>query len=46
MACGAIGGKDDKNQTNKEIITLIWTSQVTLIGSALGFYFASSKDSD
>lgn len=37
--------KDDKNQTDKEIITLMWTSQVTLIGGALGFYFASSKDS-
>jgi hypothetical protein len=31
--------KDDV--TNRELITLIWTSLVTLAGSALGFYFGS-----
>ena len=38
-------GGDDKNssQDSKELITLIWTSQVTLVGGALGFYFASSQ---
>jgi hypothetical protein len=27
--------------TNRELITLIWTSEVTLASSALGFYFGS-----
>ncbi len=31
--------KDDV--TNRELITLIWTSEVTLARSALGFYFGS-----
>jgi hypothetical protein len=31
--------KDDV--TNRELITLIWTSEVTLASSALGFYFGS-----
>lgn len=31
--------KDDV--TNRELITLIWTSLVTLASSALGFYFGS-----
>ncbi|WP_019499841.1 hypothetical protein [Pseudanabaena sp. PCC 6802] len=31
--------KDDV--TNRELITLVWTSLVTLASSALGFYFGS-----
>jgi hypothetical protein len=27
--------------SNRELITLIWTSEVTLASSALGFYFGS-----
>lgn len=32
---------EDEGKNSRELITLIWTSQVTLIGGALGFYFAS-----
>lgn len=32
-------GENTKN--NRELLTLIWTSEVTLVGSALGFYFGS-----
>lgn len=31
----------DKDPESRELITLIWTSQVTLASSALGFYFGS-----
>ncbi len=32
----------DKNDENaKELITLIWTSEVGLVGGALGYYFGS-----
>ena len=30
---------DLNGESKKELITLIWTSQITLIGTALGFYF-------
>ncbi|BDI17769.1 hypothetical protein ANSO36C_35710 [Nostoc cf. commune SO-36] len=36
--------KEDKSKDSRELITLIWTSQVTLVGGALGFYFAASKE--
>ncbi len=33
---------ESKNtEDNRELLTLIWTSEVTLVGSALGFYFGS-----
>jgi hypothetical protein len=35
---------EDEGKDGKELITLIWTSQVTLIGGALGFYFAANKE--
>ena len=39
--------KDSKDteglKSSKELLTLIWTSEVTLVSGALGFYFASSK---
>ena len=31
----------EKADNDRELITLIWTSEVTLVGSALGFYFGS-----
>lgn len=39
--------KSEKNvqETSKDLITLMWTSQVTLLGSALGFYFGTKVDS-
>lgn len=36
---------EDEEKNSRELITLIWTSQVTLIGGALGFYFASKGGS-
>lgn len=36
-------GNNIDNQTSRELITLIWTSQATLVGSALGFYFGNQK---
>jgi hypothetical protein len=35
---------EEEGKASKELITLIWTSQVTLIGSALGFYFAANRE--
>ncbi|NDJ24790.1 hypothetical protein GS682_24730 [Nostoc sp. B(2019)] len=37
---------EEEGKASKELITLIWTSQVTLIGSALGFYFAANRDNN
>jgi len=34
----------ERSNMHREIITLIWTSQVTLMGSALGFYFGSERN--
>ena len=34
----------ERRNMHRELITIIWTSQVTLAGSALGFYFGSQKD--
>lgn len=31
----------EKADNDRELITLIWTSEVTLVSSALGFYFGS-----
>lgn len=31
------------NSDSKDLITLIWTTQVSLLGSALGFYFGNSN---
>ena len=31
---------------DKDTINLIWTSQVTLIGTVLGFYFGSQSNSN
>ena len=33
----------EKRDVHRELITLIWSSQVTLAGSALGFYFGSEQ---
>jgi hypothetical protein len=38
--------KEDNNKDSRELVTLVWTSQVTLIGSALGFYFAANKEAN
>lgn len=38
----ALDRKTD-SQASRELITLIWTSQATLVGSALGFYFGNQK---
>ena len=35
---------EQRSNTHRELITIIWTSQVTLVGSALGFYFGSERD--
>lgn len=35
--------ENQDNQTSRELITLLWTSQATLVGSALGFYFGNQK---
>ena len=35
--------KNTENQGLREIITLIWTSETALIGTALGFYFGSQN---
>lgn len=35
--------KQDSVKDTRELITLIWTSQVSLLGGALGFYFASTQ---
>ena len=40
-----VSGKIYEDNGAKDLITLIWTSQTALTGSALGFYF-SSRDSD
>lgn len=34
----------ERSNMHRELITIIWTSQVTLVGSALGFYFGSERD--
>lgn len=31
----------EKTESHRDLLTLIWTSEVTLVGSALGFYFGS-----
>ena len=31
--------RKEQRTLHRELITLLWTSQVTLVGSALGFYF-------
>jgi len=36
----------ERSNMHRELITIIWTSQVTLVGSALGFYFGSERDSN
>lgn len=35
----------EKSEKDRELITLIWTSEVALVGSALGFYFGSQSKS-
>ena len=34
---------DNEEDFHREIITVIWTSQVTLVSGALGFYFGSQE---
>ena len=34
----------ERSNMHRELMTIIWTSQVTLVGSALGFYFGSERD--
>ncbi len=34
----------ERRNMHRELITILWTSQVTLAGSALGFYFGSQKE--
>jgi len=31
-------------ELSKEIITIVWTSQAALLGSALGFYFGNRNN--
>lgn len=35
----------EKAEKDRELLTLIWTSEVALVGSALGFYFGSQTKS-
>ena len=34
----------ERRNMHRELMTILWTSQVTLAGSALGFYCGSQKD--
>lgn len=34
----------ERRNMHRELITILWTSQVTLAGSALGFYFGSQQN--
>lgn len=47
LGCYIFWTKDSKEsestKSSKELLTLIWTSEVTLVSGALGYYFASSK---
>ena len=38
-----VSGKNVDNKDLRGIITLIWTSETALIGTALGFYFGSQN---
>jgi hypothetical protein len=31
---------------HRELITIVWTSQVTLVSGAIGFYFASERSNN
>ena len=33
----------EKKAMHRELITIVWTSQVTLVSGTLGFYFASER---
>jgi hypothetical protein len=35
---------EDKKNSHRELITIIWTSQVTLVSGAFGFYFGSERN--
>jgi hypothetical protein len=35
---------EERKDSHREIITIVWTSQVTLVSGALGFYFASERN--
>ena len=35
--------ESESTKSSKELLTLIWTSEVTLVSGALGYYFASNK---
>ncbi|MUL39318.1 hypothetical protein [Gloeocapsopsis dulcis] len=37
----AFAPANEKTENDRQLITLIWTSEVTLVSSALGFYFGS-----
>lgn len=34
----------EKSNAHRELITIIWTSQVTLVSGALGYYFGSERN--
>lgn len=36
--------ESDREKSIKELIVLVWTTQVTLVSGALGFYFGSNKN--
>ncbi|PZV13430.1 MAG: hypothetical protein DCF20_15480 [Pseudanabaena sp.] len=35
--------ESESTKSSKELLTLVWTSEVTLVSGALGYYFASNK---
>lgn len=36
----------EKKDMHRELITIVWTSQVTLVSGAIGFYFASERSNN
>ncbi|MDJ0706028.1 MAG: hypothetical protein QNJ46_22385 [Leptolyngbyaceae cyanobacterium MO_188.B28] len=41
-----VTGKNDERQSDlhRELMTIVWTSQVTLVSGALGYYFGSERN--
>ncbi|NES97941.1 MAG: hypothetical protein F6K32_22575 [Desertifilum sp. SIO1I2] len=37
------GRETGESERHREILTIVWTSQVTLVSAALGFYFGSES---
>ena len=41
-----VTGRNDERQSDlhRELMTIVWTSQVTLVSGALGYYFGSERN--